>query len=145
MLKLAPLFSTNLLFILAEAAGVVYPVDKVKKQGDDVLHFLGGTSPLPPLNSARVAHGTLDWVRRHQLMRTRTALHILCGAVFRDYDAKVTGVAAYFYKQLRTYARWLSRLALTLALSRRERGLPSPAKRRRRVGDEGASCVSPEL
>ena len=79
-----------------EVAGVIYPVDnivypvgKVKKQGDDVLHFLGGTDPLPAPNSA--TNGTLDWVRRHQLMRTHTALHILCGTVFRDYGAKVTG------------------------------------------------------
>ena len=72
-----------------EVAGVIYPVEKVKKQGDDVLHFLGGTDPLPAPNSA--ARGTLDWVRRHQLMRTHTALHILCGTVFRDYGAKVTG------------------------------------------------------
>jgi misacylated tRNA(Ala) deacylase len=72
-----------------EVAGVTYPVEKVKKMGDDVLHFLGGTTPLPSINSA--ANGTLDWVRRHQLMRTHTALHILCGTVFRDYGAKVTG------------------------------------------------------
>ena len=70
-------------------AGVTYPVEKVKKQGDDVLHFLGGSDPLPTINSA--ANGTLDWVRRYQLMRTHTALHILCGTVFRDYGAKVTG------------------------------------------------------
>ena len=70
-------------------AGVTYPVEKVKKQGDDVLHFLGGSDPLPIPNSA--ANGTLDWVRRYQLMRTHTALHILCGTVFRDYGAKVTG------------------------------------------------------
>ena len=72
-------------------AGVSYPVEKVKKQGDDVLHFLGGTGLLPASNSAAAARGTLDWVRRHQLMRTHTALHILCGTVFRDYGAKVTG------------------------------------------------------
>ncbi len=66
-----------------------YPVEKVKKQGDDVLHFLGGTDPLPDVNSA--SHGTLDWARRHKLMRTHTALHILCGTVFRDYGALVTG------------------------------------------------------
>ena len=72
-----------------EVAGICYPVEKVKKQGDDVLHFLGGTEPLPTLNAA--SRGTLDWVRRHQLMRTHTALHILCGTVFRDYGAKVTG------------------------------------------------------
>jgi len=69
--------------------GVIYPVDKVKKQGDDVLHFLGGNFPLPAVNSASLA--TLDWARRYRLMRTHTALHILCGTVFRDYGAKVTG------------------------------------------------------
>jgi len=72
-----------------EVAGVMYPVEKVKKQGDAVLHFLGGTDSLPAVNSA--SHGTLDWARRYQLMRTHTALHILCGTVFRDYGAKVTG------------------------------------------------------
>ena len=72
-----------------EVAGVTYPVEKVKKQGDDVLHFLGGSEPLPSLNTA--SHGTLNWARRHELMRTHTALHILCGTVFRDYGAKVTG------------------------------------------------------
>lgn len=69
--------------------GVVYPVNKVKKQGDDILHFLGGGEPLPVPNTA--SHGTLDWVRRYKLMRTHTALHILCGTVFRDYGALVTG------------------------------------------------------
>lgn len=72
-----------------EIGGVTYPVEKVKKQGDDVHHFLGGNESLPLLNAA--AHGTLDWVRRYQLMRTHTAMHILCGTVFRDYGAKVTG------------------------------------------------------
>jgi len=68
---------------------VLYPVEKVKKQGDDVLHFLGGEAPLPSPNSA--SHGTLDWERRYKLMRTHTALHVLCGTVFRDYGAQVTG------------------------------------------------------
>ncbi|MFN8382713.1 MAG: alanyl-tRNA editing protein [Anaerolineales bacterium] len=72
-----------------EVAGVTYLVEKVKKQGDDVLHILGGTEPLPTPNSA--SHGTLNWARRHELMRTHTALHILCGTVFRDHGAKVTG------------------------------------------------------
>ncbi len=69
--------------------GVTHPVDKVKKQGDDILHFLGGDLPLPAIDSA--AHGTLDWARRYELMRTHTALHVLCGTVFRDYGALVTG------------------------------------------------------
>lgn len=69
--------------------GVTYPVDKVKKQGEDVLHFLGADAPLPAVGAA--ARGTLDWARRYGLMRTHSALHVLCGTVFRDYGALVTG------------------------------------------------------
>lgn len=70
-------------------SGVTYPVTKVKKQGDDVLHFIGGEAALPAVGSS--AHGVIDWERRYKLMRTHTALHILCGTVFRDYGALVTG------------------------------------------------------
>lgn len=69
--------------------GVTYSVEKVKKQADDVLHFLGGNEPLPEPDAA--ARGTLDWSRRYKLMRTHSALHVLCGTVFRDYGALVTG------------------------------------------------------
>lgn len=69
--------------------GAVFVVDKVIKQGDDILHFLGGDQPLPAPGSA--SHGTLDWARRYKLMRTHTALHVLCGTVFRAYGALVTG------------------------------------------------------
>jgi misacylated tRNA(Ala) deacylase len=70
-------------------AGATHPVEKVKKQGDEVWHFLGGSQPLPAPGSP--VSGALDWERRYQLMRTHTALHVLCGVVFRDYGAKVTG------------------------------------------------------
>lgn len=70
-------------------AGVLYPVQKVKKQGEAILHFLGGNAPLPFVNST--ARGSLDWERRYRLMRTHTALHVLCGTIFRDYGALVTG------------------------------------------------------
>jgi misacylated tRNA(Ala) deacylase len=70
-------------------SGIIYPVEKVKKQGEDVLHFLGGTAQMPSVGS--LSHGTLDWTRRYKLMRTHTALHVLCGTVFRDYGALVTG------------------------------------------------------
>ena len=72
-----------------KVGNVVYSVEKVKKQGEDVLHFLGGGEPAPALGAA--AHGILDWARRYQLMRTHTALHVLCGTVFRNYGALVTG------------------------------------------------------
>jgi len=69
--------------------GLIYPVQKVKKQADDVMHFLGGDAQLPSAGSTSL--GTLDWARRHKLMRTHTAMHVLCGTVFRDYGALVTG------------------------------------------------------
>ena len=69
--------------------GATHPVNEVKKQGDNVVHLLGGDLPLPAVGST--ARGTLDWTRRYQLMRTHTALHVLCGTVFRDYGALVTG------------------------------------------------------
>jgi len=68
---------------------VLYPVTNVKKQGADVLHFLGGEAPLPEVGAQ--LHGQIDWEHRYQLMRTHTALHVLCGTVFRDYGALVTG------------------------------------------------------
>ena len=71
------------------AAGITYPVVNVKKQGEDVFHFLGGSDPLPAVGTRVQAH--LDWERRYRLMRTHTAPHILCGVVFRDYGALVTG------------------------------------------------------
>ena len=69
--------------------GVTYPVERFKKQDDNVLHFLGGDAPLPATGAA--AHGQLDWEHRYQLMRTHTAMHVLCGVIFRDYGASVTG------------------------------------------------------
>lgn len=73
-----------------ECAGVSYPVLRARKgpQGG-IWHQLGGEAPLPAAGGA--AHGVLDWERRYQLMRTHTAMHILCGVVFRDYAALVTG------------------------------------------------------
>ncbi len=62
-------------------------VSKVRKAGEEVLHILDGELP------AVGAHlrGVLDWDRRYRLMRTHTAMHVLCGTVFRDYGALVTG------------------------------------------------------
>jgi misacylated tRNA(Ala) deacylase len=70
-------------------AGIVYPVRRAKKIGNDVFHYLDGDAPLPPVGAQVQAE--INWERRHQLMRTHTALHILCGVVFRDYGASVTG------------------------------------------------------
>jgi len=77
---------TGELLMLGDA---IYPVEKVKKQGADVLHFLGSDLPLPKVDTR--VHGQIDWERRYLLMRTHSALHVLCGTVFRDYGALVTG------------------------------------------------------
>jgi misacylated tRNA(Ala) deacylase len=45
--------------------------------------------PLPPVGTSVV--GRLDDVRRRELMRTHSALHVVCGVVFRDFGALVTG------------------------------------------------------
>jgi misacylated tRNA(Ala) deacylase len=63
------------------------PVLKVRKTGDSIEHILVGN--LPALGAK--VHCSVDWDRRYKLMRTHTAMHILCGTVFRDYGALVTG------------------------------------------------------
>ncbi len=72
-----------------EADGVTYPVVKVKKSPEGILHFIAPDQPLPLVGA--VVTGKLDWERRHALMRTHSALHVLCGVIFRDYGAHVTG------------------------------------------------------
>jgi misacylated tRNA(Ala) deacylase len=62
-------------------------VIKAKRQGPEVWHMLEGDVPYEGV----AAHGALDWERRYRLMRTHTALHVLCGVVWRDYGASVTG------------------------------------------------------
>ena len=62
-------------------------VTKVKKIGGKPVHFVDGDQPAV----GTAVTGQLDWERRYQLMRTHTAMHILCGVVWRDYGASVTG------------------------------------------------------
>ena len=64
-----------------------YAVKRLSRQDGKTVHEIDGD--LPPLGAS--VHGVLDWERRYLLMRTHTALHILCGVVWRDYGAQVTG------------------------------------------------------
>ncbi|NOZ62355.1 MAG: alanyl-tRNA editing protein [Calditrichaeota bacterium] len=70
-----------------EFAGKSVPVTKVKSIGGKIYHFLDGELPA----AGTVVAGKLDWDRRYKLMRTHSALHVLCGVVWRDYHAQVTG------------------------------------------------------
>jgi misacylated tRNA(Ala) deacylase len=62
-------------------------VTQVKKEGDLVWHWLSGGLPA----EGQAITGSIAWERRYALMRTHTAMHILCGVVWRDYGASVTG------------------------------------------------------
>lgn len=74
---------------LITAAGSNLPVKRARKIGSDVLHII--EPELPEIETGLVVSGKIDWERRYQLMRTHTAMHILCGVIFRDYGASVTG------------------------------------------------------
>jgi misacylated tRNA(Ala) deacylase len=72
-----------------EAAGFDFAIRRARKIGEDVYHYIDPVQPLPEFGTS--VQGQLDWERRYQLMRTHTAMHILCGVIFRDYGASVTG------------------------------------------------------
>ena len=52
-------------------------------------HALAEGAELPAVGET--VRGEIDWARRYALMRTHTAMHILCGVIWRDYGASVTG------------------------------------------------------
>src|SRR3990172_2849388 len=62
-------------------------VTSVQAKSGEIWHQL---QEVPPPVSTPV-QGELEWGRRFQLMRTHTAMHILCGVIWRDYGASVTG------------------------------------------------------
>ena len=70
-----------------QAGGDQYLVTRLSRSDGKLIHELNRE---PPPVGARI-RGVIDWERRYQLMRVHTALHILCGVVWRDYGAKVTG------------------------------------------------------
>lgn len=72
------------------AGDTQYTITKLSRQNGELTHEIQDTSQdLPPVGTP--IHGELHWQRRYLLMRTHTALHILCGVVWRDYGAQVTG------------------------------------------------------
>lgn len=73
---------------LTDPSGVEFKVTKAARAGGSIVHAIDG-SDLPGVGAT--VHGVIDWDRRYRLMRTHTALHILCGVVWRDYGALVTG------------------------------------------------------
>jgi misacylated tRNA(Ala) deacylase len=59
----------------------------VRKEVDDVWHTVDGDVP----EVGAEVTGTIDWDRRHQLMRTHAAMHVLCGVIWNEWGKAVTG------------------------------------------------------
>lgn len=76
--------------ILRASDGRSWTVRGARKSGGEIVHELEPDGGEPPAIGDAV-QVDLDWARRLALMRTHTALHTLCGVVWRDYEALVTG------------------------------------------------------
>jgi misacylated tRNA(Ala) deacylase len=61
-------------------------IDVVKGEGGDVLHLPDPEAVLPPAGTR--VEASIDWRRRHALMRMHTAMHLLCSLI---KGAAVTG------------------------------------------------------
>jgi misacylated tRNA(Ala) deacylase len=64
-------------------------IDVRKGEADLIWHTLDGDATLPSVGDS--VHGEIDWDRRHALMRTHTALHVLCGVIWNEWGKAVTG------------------------------------------------------
>jgi misacylated tRNA(Ala) deacylase len=58
-----------------------------RREGGEVVHVLD--NPIP--GTVRELEGELDWERRYGHMRHHTALHVLSGVIWKNFEAKVTG------------------------------------------------------
>jgi misacylated tRNA(Ala) deacylase len=63
----------------------------MNKRDDVVWHTLDCTPP--PVGTQVV--GTIDWEFRYRMMRIHTALHILCGIMWKEFGVQVTGGQMY--------------------------------------------------
>jgi misacylated tRNA(Ala) deacylase len=76
--------------LLRASDGRSWTVRVARKSGGDIVHELERSDDGGP-SLGDMLTVDLDWPRRFALMRTHTALHALCGVVWRDYGALVTG------------------------------------------------------
>jgi len=76
--------------ILRGHDGRSWTVRGARKAGSEIAHELEPGDDDPPA-VGDVVRVDIDRARRLALMRTHTALHALCGVVWRDYGALVTG------------------------------------------------------
>jgi misacylated tRNA(Ala) deacylase len=64
-------------------------VTAVRKEGPLVWHAIAEGDPVP--EAGRVVTAEIDWDRRYALMRTHSALHVLCGVIWHEWGVPVTG------------------------------------------------------
>jgi misacylated tRNA(Ala) deacylase len=76
--------------LLRSGDGRTWTVRGARKLGGEIVHELEPSDGDPPAIGDTL-EVDLDWARRLALMRTHTALHALCGVVWRDHGALVTG------------------------------------------------------
>ena len=74
---------------LISSTGIDLGFNRARIINGEHWHILDSEKTLPEIGKS--VHGIISWDNRYRLMRTHTAMHILCGVVFRDYGALVTG------------------------------------------------------
>jgi misacylated tRNA(Ala) deacylase len=73
--------------VIEWADGSAHVIDTVRRESR-VFHVTAEGDAPRPGDSVTCR---IDWDRRHLLMRTHTALHVLSAVIWGDFDAKVTG------------------------------------------------------
>ncbi len=77
--------------ILRAADGWSWVVRAARRVGGEIVHELEPSEDGELPRAGDRVTVDVEWARRYLLMRTHTALHALCGVVWRDYGALVTG------------------------------------------------------
>jgi misacylated tRNA(Ala) deacylase len=77
--------------ILRGADGRTWVVKAARRVGGEIVHELEPPEDGELPRAGDRVSADLEWARRYALMRTHTALHALCGVVWRDHGAFVTG------------------------------------------------------
>ena len=77
--------------ILRTDDGRSWTVKAARRVGGEIVHELESPDDGELPTAGDRVRVDLEWARRYALMRTHTALHALCGVVWRDHGALVTG------------------------------------------------------
>lgn len=72
--------------ILSTEAGK-FVVEETIEEDEQILHVVSEEG----LEQGMTVEGAIHWPRRHLLMRSHTAMHVLTGVMFNQFGARVTG------------------------------------------------------